>query len=86
MVGMQGMLLRSWRRPARFLPLVHKMRSGSRLRRDLLPKVTATKTSCLDPYLKSEMLTGARAVNELARTQTFVLDAIAPLTTVQKSK
>ena len=52
-------------------------------KRHPLPKVTATKTPRLDPYLKSEISTGARAVdNELARTQTFVLDAIAPLTTV----
>ena len=52
-------------------------------KRHPLPKVTATKTPRLDPYLKSEISAGARAAdNELARTQTFVLDAIAPLTTV----
>lgn len=48
-----------------------------------LPKVAATKTPQLDPLMKAEASTGAKARDkELAKIQSFVLDALAPLTTM----
>ena len=48
-----------------------------------LPKVPATKTPQLDPYLKTEVSTTAKAVDkEFSRIQTFILDGMAPLTAV----
>jgi hypothetical protein len=48
-----------------------------------LPKVPATRTPQLDPVMKSETSAAVKAVDkELARIQTFVLDALAPLTTL----
>ena len=48
-----------------------------------LPKVPATRTPQLDSYLKSEISQGTKAGDkDLARIQTFVLDALAPLTAI----
>jgi hypothetical protein len=48
-----------------------------------LPKVSATRTPQLDPVMKSETSAAVKAVDkELARLQTFVLDALATLTTL----
>ena len=52
-----------------------------------LPKVAATKTPQLDPLMKAETSTGAKARDkELAKIQSFVLDALAPLTSVIDSE
>ena len=49
----------------------------------LLPKVPATKTPQLDTYLKTEVSAGTKTTDrELAKLQSFVLDAMAPLTTI----
>ena len=49
----------------------------------LLPRVPVTKMPQLDPYLKTEASTTAKAVDkELSRIQTFMLDGMAPLTAV----
>ena len=48
-----------------------------------LPKVEATKTPKLDGFMRSEISTQAKAFDsQLARIQSFVLDAIAPLTSI----
>ena len=48
-----------------------------------LPKVPATRTPQLDPVIKLETSAAVKAADkELARIQTFVLDALAPLTTL----
>ena len=48
-----------------------------------LPKVAATKTPQLDPLMNAEASTGAKVYDkELAKIQSFVLDALASLTTV----
>ena len=48
-----------------------------------LPKVHATKTPQLDPFMKSEISAGIKSGDkDLARIQTFVLDAFAPLSTL----
>ena len=48
-----------------------------------LPKVPATKTPSLDGYLKSELSQATKAADkELAKIQTFVLDALSPLTAI----
>lgn len=49
----------------------------------LLPKVPATKTPHLDPSLRTEVSASTRNTDrELAKLQSFVLDAMAPLTSV----
>ena len=48
-----------------------------------LPKVVQTKTPQLDSFMKEELSSTAKAEDkELAKIQTFVLDALAPLTAV----
>ena len=48
-----------------------------------LPKVPATRTPQLDSYIKQEVSSGVKAGDKhLARIQTFVLDALAPLTSL----
>ena len=48
-----------------------------------LPKVPVTKTPSLDGYLKSELSRATKAANkELATIQTYVLDALSPLTAI----
>ena len=48
-----------------------------------LPKVIATKTPHLDSYLKTELSSVTRSDDkELAKIQTFMLDALAPLTLI----
>ena len=48
-----------------------------------LPKVPATKTPSLDGYLKSELPRATKAADkELAKIQTFVLDALSPPTAI----
>lgn len=45
------------------------------------PKVAATKTPHLDDYLKTTLPNSAKSEDkELAKVQTFALDAMAPLT------
>lgn len=52
----------------------------------LLPKVPATKTPQLDAYLKTEVSASTKSTDrELAKLQSFVLDAMAPLTAVMES-
>ena len=65
---------RSWRRPA------NEVRQRTRSRFPL-PKVAATKTPQLDPLMKAEASAGAKSRDKgLAKIQSFVLDALAPLT------
>ena len=48
-----------------------------------MSKVPATKTPSLDGYLKSELSRATKAADkELATTQTYVLDALSPLTAI----
>ena len=48
-----------------------------------LPKVAATKMPQLDTLMRAEASSGAKTYNkELVKIQSFVLDALAPLTTV----
>ena len=48
-----------------------------------LPKVAATRTPRLDHFMKSGTSQGAKSLDkDLARIQTFVLDALAPLTAI----
>ena len=48
-----------------------------------LPKVVATKTPHLDSYLKTELSSATKSDDkELAKIQTFMLDALAPLTLI----
>ena len=48
-----------------------------------LPKVVATKTPHLDSYLKTELSSMTKSEDkELAKIQTFILDALAPLTSI----
>ena len=48
-----------------------------------LPKVTATRSLALDSYLKQELSAPVKQEDkELAKIQAFVLDALAPLTTI----
>ena len=48
-----------------------------------LPKVPATRTPQLDAFLKTEVSGGIKTADkELAKIQTFALDAIAPLTAI----
>ena len=48
-----------------------------------LPKVAATRSLTLDSYLKQELSTSVKQEDrELAKIQAFVLDALAPLTTI----
>lgn len=48
-----------------------------------LPKVPVTRTPSLDGYLKSELSRPTKATDkELATVQTFVLDALSPLTAI----
>ena len=48
-----------------------------------LPKVSATRSLALDSYLKPELSTTTKQEDkELAKIQAFVLDALAPLTTI----
>ena len=52
-----------------------------------LTKVPATRTPQLDPVMKSETSAAVKAADkELARIQTFVLDALAPLTTLLEER
>ena len=45
-----------------------------------LPKVAATRTPQMDPVLKAELSSSTKSADrELARIQSFVLDALAPL-------
>ena len=51
-----------------------------------LPKVPVTKTPSLDGYLKSELSRATKAADkELATIQTYVLDALSPLTAIVKA-
>ena len=48
-----------------------------------LPKVAATRTPQLDPFMKTEVNSATKSTDkELARIQTFVLDSLAPLTSI----
>ena len=48
-----------------------------------LPKVAATRTPSLDGYLKSGLSRATKAADkELATIQTFVFDALSPLTAI----
>ena len=48
-----------------------------------LPRVPATRTPQLDPFIKTEMSAAAKQSDrELARIQTFILDAITPLAAI----
>lgn len=48
-----------------------------------LPKVLATKTPHLEPFLKEEISQATKSTDkELARIHTFLLDSVAPLTAV----
>ena len=48
-----------------------------------LPKVAATKTPQLDPFMRSGISAGVKTADkELAKIQTFMLDAMAPLATI----
>ena len=48
-----------------------------------LPKVTATRSLTLDNYLKLELSSSVKQEDkELAKIQAFVLDALAPLSTI----
>ena len=50
------------------------------------PRVAATKTPKLDDFIKQVVPTASNNANkELAKIQTFVLDAIAPLTTIMEA-
>ena len=51
-----------------------------------LPQVAATRTLQLDSFIKPEISQAVKTVDkELARLQTFVLDALAPLTSLLES-
>ena len=48
-----------------------------------LPKVVVTKTPHLDSYLKTELSSATKSDDkELAKIQTFMLDELAPLTSI----
>ena len=52
-----------------------------------LPRVPATKTPRLDSFMKAEVPQNAKSLDgELARIQTLVMDAAAPLTTLIEEK
>ena len=52
-----------------------------------LPKVPATRTPRLDPFLKTEIPQTAKSLDsDLARVQTLYMDALAPLTTLSESE
>ena len=64
----------------RSVPNETRRRTRSRYK---LPKVAATRTPRLDHFMKSETSLGAKSLDkDLARIQTFVLDALAPLTSI----
>ena len=51
-----------------------------------LPKVPATRTPQLDPFIKPEASTATKAIDkQLAKIQTLLLDSLAPLTSVVES-
>ena len=51
-----------------------------------LPKVSATRTPRLDDFIKAETHQSAKSLDkDLARIQSFVLDALAPLTALVES-
>ena len=52
-----------------------------------LPKVPATRTPRLEPFLKTEVPQVAKSLDsDLARVQTLYMDALAPLTTLAESE
>lgn len=52
-----------------------------------LPKVASTKTPQMEPFLKEEVSPQAKTADkELERTQSFLLDAVAPLTAIIDKK
>ena len=63
-----------------------RVQNGVRLqtrRKYSLPKVVATKMSHLDSYLKTELSSATKSDDkELAKIQSFMLDALAPLTSI----
>ena len=51
-----------------------------------LPKVPATRTPRLDQFLKPEVTPQAKSLDkDLSKIQTFVLDALAPLTALMET-
>ena len=57
-------------------------RKGTQIRYKL-PKVTATRTPCLDQFMRSETHQTVRSLdNDLSGIQAFILDAMAPLTSL----
>ena len=55
----------------------------TRQSRYLLPKVPATRTAQLDSFMKPEVSSATKNVDrELAKVQTLILDALAPLTSI----
>ena len=52
-----------------------------------LPKLPATRTPCLDLFLKTEVPQVAKSLDsDLARVQNWYMDALAPLTTLAESE
>ena len=64
----------------RCLPNSSRIQTRSRFG---LPKVAATRTLLLDPFMKTEVNSATKSTDrELARIQTFVLDSLALLTSI----